>query len=347
MKRLPVRGHSVPQRSGTVPAGPRFGGEPILSSALPDPQHAHRFPSAPAPPALSAQVDDYSLKVFRSETLLEADISNFYSEAAALAPMTPRWPRADRRCRRRCPPSCPWSFTPKRSSTGIAEFDRQATSVTHMRHIDRVQDHSPSTGGTDVSRRLLRSPIRRKAGVVCHRFAAEGRALIGAHLHPWVSPPYTEEVSQRNSFPGNLPRDLEHEKLARLTERIAANFGTRPMVYLPRPLRERSQQRADSRRPRLRSRRERERADGLQRRDGPDYSVYTNHPFWFGNRRQLLGLCYSGAFVGGYRREASGLSFHTRPRFSWTRMPGVLSRLRAVDRIGLSPEGYTNAELRR
>jgi hypothetical protein len=38
----------------------------------------------PRLPKLSAQVDDYFLKVFRSETLLESDISNFYSEAACL-----------------------------------------------------------------------------------------------------------------------------------------------------------------------------------------------------------------------------------------------------------------------
>jgi hypothetical protein len=38
----------------------------------------------PRLPKLSAQVNDYCLKVFRSETLLESDISNFYSEAASL-----------------------------------------------------------------------------------------------------------------------------------------------------------------------------------------------------------------------------------------------------------------------
>ena len=32
---------------------------------------------------------------------------------------------------------------------------------------------------------------------------------IGAHLHPWVNPPDEEVVSPRNSFPGNLPRELE------------------------------------------------------------------------------------------------------------------------------------------
>src|SRR5262249_18704611 len=37
----------------------------------------------------------------------------------------------------------------------------------------------------------------------------DGRAGIGAQLHPWVTPPFTEEVTVRNSFAGNLPRALE------------------------------------------------------------------------------------------------------------------------------------------
>ena len=46
--------------------------------------------------------------------------------------------------------------------------------------------------------------------------------LIGTQLHPWVNPPFDEEVSERNSFPGNLPPDLERAKLEALTRAIAA-----------------------------------------------------------------------------------------------------------------------------
>ena len=55
-------------------------------------------------------------------------------------------------------------------------------------------------------------------------YADAGRALIGAHLHPWVSPPHEEEVNGIGS--GNLPRALQ-EKLRVLTERIADAFGAR------------------------------------------------------------------------------------------------------------------------
>ena len=40
---------------------------------------------------------------------------------------------------------------------------------------------------------------------------AEAKCDIGAHLHPWVNPPHDEPLTNRNSYPGNLPRALERE----------------------------------------------------------------------------------------------------------------------------------------
>ena len=36
----------------------------------------------------------------------------------------------------------------------------------------------------------------------------DGRSAIGAQLHPWVTPPFEEEVNDYNSFAGNLSRKL-------------------------------------------------------------------------------------------------------------------------------------------
>jgi len=58
-----------------------------------------------------------------------------------------------------------------------------------------------------------------------------GKAEIGAHLHPWVTPPHLEEVSARNSYHCNLPPELERAKLAALTEAIAQGFGARPTIF--------------------------------------------------------------------------------------------------------------------
>ncbi|MGE0223592.1 MAG: hypothetical protein AB7S57_10045, partial [Acetobacteraceae bacterium] len=41
-------------------------------------------------------------------------------------------------------------------------------------------------------------------------------AAIGAHLHPWITPPFLEQPTLQNSFQGNLPPELEAAKIANL-----------------------------------------------------------------------------------------------------------------------------------
>ena len=67
------------------------------------------------------------------------------------------------------------------------------------------------------------------AGVLRELFAA-GRCEIGAHLHPWSSPPYREE-DLVGRYPSQLPDDLLERQLRELTEAIAAHVGVRPMSY--------------------------------------------------------------------------------------------------------------------
>ena len=176
----------------------------------------------------------------------------------------------------------------------------------------------------------------------------EGRALIGAHLHPWVSPPYDEALTRPNSYPGNLPHKLEYEKLRILTETIAAHFGRRPLTYLagrygngPNStaiLEELGYEVDISVAPPINYS-----ADG-----GPDYSGYTADPFWFGERRRMLGLPGGGGYAGWLKQ--AGPPFYdliTHPALRWARLPGITSRLRAFERIRLSPEDYTLAEMQR
>ncbi len=54
---------------------------------------------------------------------------------------------------------------------------------------------------------------------------------IGAHLHPWINPPFEEVVNPYNSFAGNLPADLEERKLRVLAEAIEKAFGMAPAFY--------------------------------------------------------------------------------------------------------------------
>lgn len=227
-------------------------------------------------------------------------------------------------------------------------YDRNATGVSHMQYIDRAQSVFDSFG--IVPNYVIDYPIASKPEAVAplKAYADSGRALIGAHLHPWVSPPFDEEINARNSYPGNLPADLEREKLRLLTEQIAASFGSRPLTYLagrygfgPNT------------------------ADILEDLGyevdisvaasidysgdgGPDYSGFSSDPFWFGRHRRLLGLPGSGGYVGYLRNGGTPLYRQlTQPWLRKTRVSGVVARLRMLERIRLSPEDYSEPEMRR
>src|SRR5271168_4321700 len=54
---------------------------------------------------------------------------------------------------------------------------------------------------------------------------------IGAHLHPWVNPPFEEALSEHNSYGGNLPAGLEERKLRALVAMIQQSFDISPLFF--------------------------------------------------------------------------------------------------------------------
>jgi len=168
------------------------------------------------------------------------------------------------------------------------------------------------------------------------------RCLIGAHLHPWVNPPFEESVNSYNSFPGNLGFALESAKLKILTDSIAERFGTRPVIYkagrygigshTAKILEALGYEIDMSVCPRM----------DYSAEGGPDFSSSEVWPYWFG--RGLLELPLTVGFAGLLRRY--GPCLH-RAAVSFTKLhaPGVLARLGLVNKIWLSPEGYRLNEL--
>lgn len=61
--------------------------------------------------------------------------------------------------------------------------------------------------------------------------AADDRAEIGAHLHPWNTPPLDEPLTDRNTMMCNLPVALQREKLARLRAALAGAIGREPTSF--------------------------------------------------------------------------------------------------------------------
>jgi len=59
----------------------------------------------------------------------------------------------------------------------------------------------------------------------------DGRCEIGAHLHPWYTPPFDEEKTVRNTMLFNLPKELQYKKIASLHEKIFENFKMEPVTF--------------------------------------------------------------------------------------------------------------------
>ena len=65
---------------------------------------------------------------------------------------------------------------------------------------------------------------------------ARGVAEIGAHLHPWTTPPFADAPGLRmndylHAFPCELPDDLLREKVSTLTGQIRDAFGFSPTAF--------------------------------------------------------------------------------------------------------------------
>lgn len=175
----------------------------------------------------------------------------------------------------------------------------------------------------------------------------DGRCVIGAHLQPWENPPFVEDISdRRNSYVGNLPTELEREKLLRLTEAIENSFHTRPQVYRAGRfgvgsstaglLSELGYLVDTSVVPHT----------DFSSDGGPDFAGYGLSPFWCGRPGGLLEIPLTVGFTGLLRN--SGATLHralTRPTALRLHLPGVLARLHLLDRVRLSPEGIDTQEL--
>jgi hypothetical protein len=226
-----------------------------------------------------------------------------------------------------------------------APFDRRCTRVNHLKEIGRVQEIFTRLG-VHATYAVTFPVADDDRGSARLQSALDGcRATIGTHLHPWVNPPFAELLSAANSYPGNLPQELEREKLHRLDERIAASFGQRSCVYLAGrhgfgphtlPLLQELGYRLD--------------LSGLALTDlsadgGPDYSALGNDPSWEGVPG-LLRIPHSVAYAGRIcHRGWPGWAVRSA-QLAGGGLAGAMTALRLVRRLRLSPEGSDLAQLK-
>lgn len=160
-----------------------------------------------------------------------------------------------------------------------------------------------------------------------------GECGIGTQLHPWVNPPFEEEVNTFNTFSGNLPVELERAKLQCLTETIAQGFGRRPIIYRAgrygvgpnsaRLLGELGYRMDVSVRAFF----------DYSGEKGPDFSAIKPLPYRVG---ELLEVPLSAAYLGPLRGAGRRL-FPLSGKVPILR--GALARTKLLNRVPLTPEG--------
>jgi glycosyltransferase involved in cell wall biosynthesis len=227
-------------------------------------------------------------------------------------------------------------------------FSRAETDVTSMMHQEPAQRIFARYGV--VPTYMVDYPVAtQEAGYrPLREFLADAACDIGTQLHPWVTPPFLEEVTARNSFAGSLPLALEYAKIRTLTEAIEARLGVRPGIYRagrygagPRTadiLRRLGYQADSSVMPTW----------NFAPQNGPDFSALSAAPYWVDAERTLLEIPGSAAQVGllagapaPLRRAVfSGAGEHLG-------LTSLMARLRLLERIKITPEGITVAEAKR
>ncbi len=226
-------------------------------------------------------------------------------------------------------------------------FSRSAIGTESLRYQARAQDIFDRYGL--VPTYVVDYPVATSphAGTL-HDFSKTRRCHIGAHLHPWVNPPYQEQVTTWNSYPGNLGAELEERKLTELTQAIEQGFGARPILYKAGrygvgPY-----------------------TAGILRRlgyeidlsvvphtsfssdGGPDFVGLHDTPYWIGPDRSLFEIPLSRGFTGlGARLGPRHFQNFVSPPLSRLHLAGIGARLHLLERLTLTPEGFALNDLKR
>ena len=150
------------------------------------------------------------------------------------------------------------------------------------------------------------------AVVMFSKWQNEGRAEIGAHLHPWTNPPIFEYEKEQHLYPSSLSDADFKSKLVALTDKIEKNFGKRPTSYRAGRwgfkeshadiLRQLGYKVDCSISPKINWA---ERKDKLSNFRGPDFRAYSPQPFYFSNG--LLEVPVTILYTGIFHKEKNRL----------------------------------------
>lgn len=220
-------------------------------------------------------------------------------------------------------------------------LDRTSHSIVTVPALRKFQQFCEGFGVAPVY--LLDYPVASSgtATEALGEAVSAGRAEIGVQLHPWVSPPFEEELNEHNSFAGNLPPELERAKFAELRDTIERNFGMPPLIYRagrygvgPNTagiLKDAGLAIDTSVRANF----------DYSHAGGPKFREHPLRPYWIDSERRLLELPLTTVYWGPLRQLGGWIYPHLWRAPS---LRGVLAKTGMLERIPLTPEGVTSEE---
>ncbi|MBI4003379.1 MAG: polysaccharide deacetylase family protein [Nitrospira defluvii] len=181
-----------------------------------------------------------------------------------------------------------------------------------------------------------------------------GGCEIGAHCHPWNTPPYEESLNKHSSMLCNLPATLQFEKLQRLHEAIQNSFAMTPIAFrsgrwgfdteVARNIVRLGYRIDTSITP----------YTSWAQESGPDFSYVSPQPYMYRQESATDGNLKGGlaeipvtiGYLHGEFQVCARLAQRLRSGpFRGLRLGGFLSRLHVLRKVWLSPEMETPARM--
>jgi hypothetical protein len=227
-----------------------------------------------------------------------------------------------------------------------APFARDNVSVTAIQEVWRLQRITEPYGLKPTY--VVDYPVAStpSSSATFAEIAHRGACRIGAHLHPWVTPPFDEPLVPAMSFGCNLGISIERAKIAELKDSIVAHTGVTPRVYkagrygfgetTAAIIEELGFTTDASVIPHM----------DFTPEQGPTFAGHTPRPATFGRARRMLELPCTTGFIGAARKMGEPL--HRAASAGWLsplRAVGILARTGLLNKVMLSPEGNTFEEM--
>lgn len=229
-------------------------------------------------------------------------------------------------------------------------FYRSNTEVTHAESLITTIDQIIELGGK-VTLAMDYPFVTSDGGKkVIDKYKNQNGDTIefATHLHPWVNPPFETEddcVSNQSSYPGNLPEELEYQKIKVLTDTIEEISGFRPKTYLAgrygigkntqKILTKLGYQ-----------------VDlsisaycDFRHQQGPDFSHYTNKTFV---DNQITNIPHTSSILSVVPWVSKYLNYHPEmfTKIQANRLTSFAGKFLRIKKFRLSPEGFTFKQMK-